>query len=153
MSETALYLSIYSSILATTVFVWRIFEFYSDRIGKFNLRAETLTVFPVYHDNRIGDEYFIQIRLTVTNVSKNARHIKQPMFEMDKGEKGKKIFSLLSFQDTQSYPKKLEPGEVFEYTVLKEDLCRNIEGKGAKKVRFIVLDTHSSKFKSKWVEL
>ena len=153
MNNIALFLSIYSSVLATTVFIWRIFEFYIDRVGKFNIRVENVTIFPVYSNMRLGDEYSEMVKLSVTNVSKNARHVKEPSIETNKSMDGGKIFSLIIRNEIGNFPKKLEPGEQFEYSVEKNELSRHFKTKGVTRIRFVLQDTHLKIVKSKWIKI
>jgi hypothetical protein len=46
--------SIYAAVISTVVFVWRLYEFYSDRKSRLNVRIRQNTKIPVSNNLKFG---------------------------------------------------------------------------------------------------
>jgi hypothetical protein len=61
----------------------------------------------------------------------------------------KDLFHALVMGPT-NFPFAIEPGEKFEYKIPMASIIENLKNKGAKKIRFRVVDTHSRTYYSNW---
>ena len=141
--------SVYAAIISTIVFIWRLYEFYYDRRGKFTVELKKIHRTPVIN-YKVGDSVAFLV-IKITNVGKNKRFIDEPTFESD--SKLKKHFNLLNFNKKENYPIALEPGEIHEYSVEFEDLKNDLSKSNIKKIKALIFDTQKNKYKSNWLNL
>lgn len=147
-----LLISIYAALISTVVFAWRLYEFYSDRIGKLNVSVKSIFRTPVYGNNSIGNtEYFLIV--SVVNIGKNKRFIEQPLFESNKNFEGQKYLNLVRTDVIKKYPICLEPGEKFEYDLPYSEIKENLKKAGVSKIKARVYDTHGKIYYSNWFNL
>ena len=142
-------ISVYAALISTIVFIWRIFEFYYDRKGKFTIRMNNVYKVPLLIGDMTQGTSFLIIK--ITNISNNKRFIEEPTFISD--SKDYKNFNLLKLDKTVNYPLVLEPGQTHEYSVNLNDLIIELKIHQITKIKTILRDTHNKKYYSDWFEL
>lgn len=142
-------ISIYAALISTIVFIWRIYEFYHDKKGKFIIRMNNIYRAPLLIGNMAQGASFLVIK--ITNISKNKRYIEEPTFISD--SKDYKNFNLLKLDKTENYPFVLEPGQTHEYSVNLNDLIIELKIHQITKIKTILRDTHNKRYYSDWFEL
>ena len=142
-------ISVYAALISTIVFIWRIFEFYYDRKGKFTIRMNNVYKVPLLIGDMTQGTSFLIIK--ITNISNNKRYIEEPTFISD--SKDYKNFNLLKLDKTVNYPLVLEPGQTHEYSVNLNDLIIELKIHQITKIKTILRDTHNKKYYSDWFEL
>ncbi|RAR72929.1 hypothetical protein [Flavobacterium aciduliphilum] len=141
-------ISIYAALISTIVFIWRIYEFYHDRRGKFNIEINKIYKVPMSNSIMSKGVDFLVIK--ITNVSKNKRYIDEPSFVSN--SKNKKFFNLLLFDKKVKYPLPLESGETHEYSVEFNQIIDELKQHNISKIKTILRDTHNKKYYSDWFE-
>jgi hypothetical protein len=146
-----LIVSIYAAVISTVVFVWRLYEFYSDRKSKLNIKITKITKTPVSNNLKFGESQ-TYLTTTIINIGKPKRMIEQPIFMSSKIVDNQKYFNFLSFANVVKYPIALDCGEKFEYEVTN-DVIEDLKEKGITKIKAVVRDTHGKGHYSKWYEI
>ena len=139
-------ISVYAAIISTTVFIWRLYEFYYDRRGKLNVKSNTKI--PVSANHKFGESQ-MYLTTTIINRGKNKRLIEQPGFMSNKKLENQKHFNFLSFTNAVKYPIVLDSGEKYEYEVTY-DVIEELKEKGVLKIKAVIRDTHGKSHYSKW---
>ena len=138
--------AIYAAIISTIVFIWRLYEFYYDRRGKFTVEIKNINRTPVINF-KVGESVNYLV-IKITNVGKNKRFIEEPRFESN--SKQKKHFNLLKLDKKENYPIALEPGEIHEYSVEFEYLKNELSEFDITKIKALIQDTQKNTYKSNW---
>ncbi len=146
-----LIVSIYAAVISTVVFFWRLYEFYSDRKSKLNIKIRQNTKIPVSNNLKFGESQ-MYLTTTIINIGKPKRMIEQPIFMSNKKVDNQKYFNFLSFDNVIKYPIALDSGEKFEYEVTN-DVIEDLKVKGITKIKAVVRDTHGKSHYSKWYEI
>ncbi len=146
-----LIVSIYAAIISTIVLIWRLYEFYYDRRGKFTVKIKRNTKF-TYIGNSLSGEGQSYLTTVIINVGKTKRLIEQPSFIGNVKVENKKHFNFLSITNIIKYPLILDSGEKFEYEVPYETI-EELKEKGITKVKAIIRDTHGKSHYSSWYEI
>jgi len=146
-----LIVSIYAAIISTIVLIWRLYEFYYDRRGKFTVKIKRNTKFTYIGISLAGDgqNYLTTV---ITNVGKTKRLIEQPSFIGNVKVEKKEHINFLSFTNIIKYPMTLDSGEKFEYDVPYETIDE-LKEKGITKVKAIIRDTHGKSHYSSWFKI
>jgi len=147
------WVSIYAAIVSTIVFLWRIYEFFDDRRGKITIKIRSVIENEFIPQTGYQGDWRGYLIATITNLSKNKRHIKKPFIEVNKKIEGKNLFSFHNLEDRTSYPTPLEPGEEFEFKMQLDGINKNFKDKGVTKIKLDVSDTHDKRYSSKWFDL
>ncbi len=146
-----LWVSIYAGVVSTVVFIWRLYEFRYDRIGKLRVDNRIVTKFPIYNNYSAGDSK-VYLVTTITNVGKNKRLIEIPRYQSDSNIEKEKHFNFISLSEKTNFPLGLEPGEKYEYNVPIESF-EDLKSNGISKIKAIIKDTHGKFYYSKWHQL
>lgn len=141
-------ISIYAATISTFVFIWRIYEFYHDRIGKLNIKIKQNTKIPVSANFKFGESQ-MYLTTTIINIGKTKRLIEQPSFVSNIKIDNKVHFNFISFTNVNKYPIALESGEKYEYEVTN-DVIEELKTKGVSKIKAVIRDTHGKSHYSKW---
>jgi hypothetical protein len=142
-------ISVYAALISTIVFIWRIYEFYHDRKGKFIIRMNNIYRAPILNGGMTKGTSFLVIK--ITNISNNKRYIEEPNFMSD--SKNHKYFNLLKFDKTENYPIVLESGQIHEYSINLKDLIEELKPHNISKIKTMLTDTHNKRYYSNWFEL
>ena len=146
------WVSVYAATISTIVFIWRLYEFYYDRIGKLNISIKNSTRTNVYANGNISrPELFLIVE--IVNIGKNKRFIEQPIFVTNLKEKDKKFLNLIRTDKIQKFPICLEPGEKFEYDLPFDEMYQSLKSNKVFKLKAIIEDTHRKKYFSKWFNI
>lgn len=145
-----LWISIYAAIISTFVFLWRLYEFYYDRRGKFTVNIKCNTKYEVANF-KMGDSQ-MYLTTTIINIGKTKRLIEQPTFIGYSKINNVEHFNFLDFKNIIKYPITLDSGEKFEHEV-PYDVLENLKEKGVSKIKAIIRDTHGKKHYSQWFEI
>ena len=146
-----LIVSIYAAVISTVVFVWRLYEFYSDRKSRLNVRIKQNTKIPVSNNLKLGESQ-MYLTTTIINIGKPKRMIEQPTFISNKKVDNQKHFNFLSFSNVEKYPIALDSGEKYEYEVIN-NVIEDLKAEGITKIKAVVRDTHGKSHYSKWYEI
>ena len=146
-----LLVSIYAAIISTIVFIWRLYEFYYDRRGKFAINIKCNTKYEINANYKFGDSQ-MYLTTTIINIGKTKRLIEQPTFIGNTKINNKEHFNFLDFKNIIKYPITLDSGEKFEHEVPYNAL-EDLKEKGVSKIKAIIRDTHGKKHYSKWFEI
>jgi hypothetical protein len=146
-----LIVSIYAAIISTIVLIWRLYEFYYDRRGKFTVKMKRNTKF-TYIGNSLSGDGQNYLTTVIINVGKTKRLIEQPSFIGNVKVENKKYFNFLSITNIIKYPLTLDSGEKFEYEVPYETI-EELKEKGITKVKAIIRDTHGKSHYSSWYKI
>jgi hypothetical protein len=146
-----LIVSIYAAIISTFVLIWRLYEFYYDRRGKFTVKIKRNTKITYIGNSKLGDSQ-MYLTTTIINVGKTKRLIEQPCFisnvKMDNGP----YINFLMLTNIIKYPITLDCGEKFEYEVPYEAI-EELKEKDVLKIKAIIRDTHGKSHYSNWFKI
>lgn len=146
-----LIVSIYAAIISTFVLIWRLYEFYYDRRGKFTVKIKRNTKY-TYIGNSISGNAQMYLTTTIINVGKTKRLIEQPSFISNVKIDNKEHFNFLSLTNIIKYPIALDCGEKFEYEVPYETI-EELKEKDILKIKAIIRDTHGKSHYSSWFKI
>ena len=146
------WISIYASVISTVVFVWRLYEFYYDRIGRLNVEIKTSSKFnlSIQVENSKSELFLI---VSIVNIGKNKRFVEHPRFQSNLNFEGKKYLNLVRKDVVQKYPICLEPGQKFEYDLPYHEIENTLKNAGVSKIKARVYDTHGKVYYSKWFKI
>lgn len=148
MSNSALYLAIYGSVISTIAVTWNIVLYLRSKKGKLRIIPSSNTKVPfTYSGTRMKP--FTTLDISVVNLSEKTRYINQPRIELD--QTNNKYMNILDFENPVKYPVPLNPGEEF----LVWFNIHNIDSSSldkivAKRFKVNILDTHGKEHQSKW---
>ena len=144
-----LIISLYAAGISTFVFFWRVYEFYIDKRGRFNITIQDIFKVPLKNFEMGEGKNFLVIK--ITNTSNKQRYIKEPTFISN--VRNKRNFNILKFDKTISYPLPLSSGETHEYLIEKEDLIEQLKEHKISKIRVLLQDSFNKKYFSKWFKI
>ena len=150
-----LIVSIYAAIISTFVLIWRLYEFYYDRRGKFNVKIKRNTKYTYIGNSQSGNSQ-MYLTTVITNIGKTKRLIEQPSFISNLKIDKKEHFNFLSLTNIIKYPITLDCGEKFEYEVPYEAIEKvkeKVKEKGVLKIKAIIRDTHGKNHYSSWFKI
>ena len=143
------FLSIYAALLSTLAIGWRLYEFYYENRGRFDIKIQDIHKTPLTNFKMGDGKNFLVIK--ITNTSNKQRYIKEPSFISNMINK--KYFNVLKFDKTISYPLPLSPGETHEYPIEKEELKEQLKQHNISKIRVLLQDSFNKKYFSKWFKI
>ena len=144
-----------SAIISTFVLIWRLYEFYYDRRGKFNVKIKRNTKYTYIGNSQSGNSQ-MYLTTVITNIGKTKRLIEQPSFISNLKIDKKEHFNFLSLTNIIKYPITLDCGEKFEYEVPYEAIEKvkeKVKEKGVLKIKAIIRDTHGKNHYSSWFKI
>jgi hypothetical protein len=135
-----IYVSIYASVLATIVFLWRLFEYFEEKRGRFYFFLGFKDYGSSYGDGKAIFRLFV---LNVTNVSKKTRYIHRLNLLSHKGYGN--CLDVEKFCELKM-PLKLEPGEILICEIPFDIICNEMPKSNEFYVE--VQDTHFKQYYS-----
>lgn len=146
------WISIYAAVISTVVFIWRLYEFYYDRIGKLSINIRLVSRTNIYNTGDIGQtESFLIV--DIVNIGKNKRFIEKPIFQSDINFEGQKYLNLCRTDIIKKFPICLEPGEKFEFDLPFDKFGQELKKARVTKIKGIIYDTHKKSYCSTWFKL
>lgn len=150
-----LVLSVYATLIATSVLFWNIYTYLNDRKARLEVNQQKIYQYAVNGQGGISQSHIEVLKVSITNKGKSERYIEKPLFEINGQNTQYNRFTTLTKVDINTtYPMTIKPGERKEYNVALESIKDEmIKAKGATKVKAIIKDTHGKQFASKWLKI
>jgi hypothetical protein len=145
-------IALYAAGISTLVLIWRLVEFYIEKVGRIRVEVSYITQVPVYNTSEWGVPQYC-LSVTVTNLSKHRRSIDKPSLQTDIKIGGLNRFAYIDFTGNTSYPIALDPGDKKEINYNKEILHDKFKKSDVKRVRFLIKDTLGKSYHSKWISI
>jgi hypothetical protein len=146
-----LIVSVYAAIIATFVLIWRLYEFYYDRRGKFTVKIKINTKYTLIGNSK-SSKIQMYLTTTIVNVGKTKRLIEQPSYKSNIKIDKKEHFNFLILSNFIKYPITLDCGDKFEYEVPFEAI-EELKEKGILKIKAIIRDTYGKSHYSSWFKI
>lgn len=148
-------LSIYASVVATFVFIWRMYTYMNDRKSKLYVSQRLMNRYNIHTEGVDFESEQKMLEITITNKGTSSRYIERPSLKLNKKSSSGNIFSLWTRENMNiDYPRIIQSGERLEFSFPFEglkDVLNN--GNGATKYRAFIKDTHGNTFESKWIRI
>jgi len=149
MNDITKLVALYGALISTVALLWNIIS--AIRKSRAKLKVRTSFGFRF-----VGDRFATPLsnqkptlNVVITNTGSTTRYINRPFFEVSRKIEGESAFETLTTEET--FPTKIEPGEVYRKTFDLESLDRELFAKLRDKdsMAFVVTDTLGKKFISK----
>ena len=134
------------------MFIWRLYEFFDNKKGRFRILYDKSNEAKVYINNSIG-EFEAFHSFEIINISTHRRIIRRPSILLDNSKEKNKYLHVLKLDEAEGFPKEVLPGDAIQYKFPAETVDPEMKKREAKKFRLIVYDTTGKKYKSKWIKI
>lgn len=153
MNDITKLVAVYGALISTIALLWNIISAIRKSKAKLKVSANFGLQF-------IGDRFATPLssqkatlNVVITNIGPTTRYINRPFFKLSRKIDGESAFETLTPEET--FPTKIEPGEVYKKTFGLESLNRDLFAKLREKdsMVFVVTDTLGKTFISKPLEI
>jgi hypothetical protein len=153
MDDMTRLVAVYGALISTIALLWNIISAIRKSRAKLRVRVHFgLRFLGDRLATPLGDQK-PTLTVVITNMGSTTRYINRPFFKVSRKIEGERAFETLTPEET--FPTKIEPGEVYKKTFGLESLNRDLLAKLRDKdsMAFVVTDTLGKIFVSKPLEI